>query len=246
MLRKNHILFYSLVMGVMTACASQPPSPPDTGALAREIIEEELQKAIEAAPEDSLASLPTDSNVAPTDPIWQLSEDDNGLRHLKSGYVCPAQIGDFQMRGEDAFPGLGPGQDVACIYWSPKGGSIKLHLTDFGREVSASAHLKGVTTTISDSHRAVKEIPAPTIPDTLIAQNTVAFEIPLISKLRPEVPMQTAVWIDTFNRWHLKIRATYEADRAPAIASAAQALYARAPQTITPTARIPLPGELDN
>ena len=232
---------------LVAACATQSPEPVDTGQLAREIIEEERQKAIESASQAAPVQTTTEAPAPPAEPVWQLTEDGRGLQHLTSGYVCPAQIGDFQMLGEEAFPGLGHGRDVACLYSAAQGGAIKLHLTDFGRDVSASAHLKGVVTTIADGARTAKEVATPTsTQEEQITQSAVAFQIPAISELRPDVPMHTAVWIEQFDRWHLKIRATYEADRAGAIGAAADALYARADETIIPPARIELPEGLDD
>ena len=231
---------------LLAACATQSPEPVDTGQLAREIIEEERQKAIDSASQAAPVQTATQTPAPPTEPVWQLTEDGRGLQHLTSGYICPAQIGDFQILGEDTFPGLGHGRDVACLYSAPQGGSIKLHLTDFGRDVSSSAHLKGVITTITDNNRDANEIPAPAPTGAPITQNAVAFQIPAVSKLRPGVPMHTAVWIEQFDHWHLKIRATYEADRAGAIGAAADALHARAGQTILPPARIELPEGLDD
>ena len=236
-------LFFLFLLG---ACANQPSKSIDTSQLAREIIAEERQKAIEPLPPAKTARTPVTASTVSADPIWQLTGDTRGLQHLTSGYICPAQIGDFQMLGEEAFPGLGHGRDVACIYAATQGGSIKLHLTDFGRDVSPSAHLKGVVTTIADNNRATREIPAPATTERPVTQNSVAFQIPAVSKLRPEVPMQTAVWIEQFDVWHLKIRATYEADRTEAIATATEAFYARAKETILPPSRLELPKGLDD
>jgi len=150
------------------------------------------------------------------------------------------------MTAEESFNGLGHGKDVACVYEAVEGGAVKLHLTDFGRTVSPAAHLKGVKTTIKDTFKVTGTAPVPALPDTLPINNAAAFRLAAKSELRPDVPVHTGVWVEQIGAWHVKIRATYEADRISAIAGLVDMLYANARKTILQPDRVQLPDGRDS
>ena len=207
------ILFVSAL--TLAACASQTGAPDDTATA-------ETLSTVSSEPEAN--SL-----------VWRLAED--GLQHVASGYICPASVGDFALTGEESYDALPRSRDVACIYDAPTGGAVKFHLTDFGRAVSPAAHLKGTATTIAETYTITEDRPVPATPESLaITPHAAAWQIGAVSDLRPDVPVETAVWISVIGPWHIKARATYEADRAPAIAALIDTLYGHAGTSITPDA----------
>ncbi|MEL7454181.1 MAG: hypothetical protein AAGJ50_12505 [Pseudomonadota bacterium] len=154
----------------------------------------------------------------PSGPVWQSTP--LGLRHTGTGLTCAPQIFDFVFTGEKTYPGLPEGQDVSCSYGAGEGGAVTVYLTNFGRAVSPGAHLKGTETSISNIFTRADPLPPPRRPDgEPVAASGSAFAIDAVSPVRPEVPVQTVVWIETIGAWHVKIRATYEADRARAVAA---------------------------
>lgn len=193
---------------------------------------------------DSPQSQESAPPVAPVPPLWQLSASGEGLQHIASGYICRGQIDDFVMIGDEAYPGLGHGNDVACVYASSEGMSVKLHLTNFGRMVSPSAHLKGAKTSIADAYSLASEADVPPMLDAPDIAYAAAFRLATPSKLRPDVPVHTAVWIEQIGPWHIKARATYEADRAQTISTVITALYASAYTNLENPARLALPETL--
>lgn len=189
------------------------------------------QQTAPAAPVPVSAAEPD----APPPRVWTLVED--GLQHVASGFICPASVGDFALTGEESYDALPRSRDVACIYDAPTGGAVKFHLTDFGRTVSPAAHLKGTATTIADTYTITEPRPVPARPESPVrTPYAAAWQIAAVSDLRPDIPVETAVWISAIGPWHVKARATYEADRAPAIAALIDALYTRAEASLLPAA----------
>lgn len=227
----------AIVFGIYLAgCATQAPEPPtlDSGELAREVIAEQTRQAEETESKASAQAPEAET----TRPAWVLSGEE--LHHLASGYKCAAQISGFNLRGEETYPGLGHGNDVACIYSATDGGLVKLHITNFNRDVSAAAHLKGVETNITDTYAVTNKARIALAPSTsAVARHASAFKIKAVSDLRPDIPVHTAVWISRFGPWHVKARATYEADRAHTVAGLVDKLFARASETIRPTPHQP-------
>ena len=186
----------------LVSCALIPSPPPDQ--LPPQTSLETVADAETSQPE----ALP-----GPSTPIWQDAPDGLGRQHVASGYICPAETDSFSLMDVESFPGLGRGNDVACVYSAPEGGNVKLHLTHFGREVSPSAHLKGVQTSLTESNTIVGDAAPPALEEGAVAPNAAAYQIAAKSALRPDIPIHTAVWIQQVNGWHIKARATYEADR---------------------------------
>lgn len=92
---------------------------------------------------------------------------------------------------------------------------MRLHLTNFGRSVPASAHLKGVRTQIAEIEQILADAPLPPLTSDAVADNWAAYQIAETTALRrtTPIPVHTAVWIKRVGKWHIKVRATYEADR---------------------------------
>jgi len=213
-------VYLSGVCLALVACSSSPkPATPDGAEIARAVLEE-LAQDVPA----SEADLPP--SATSNEPIWQLAQNGAGLEHTASGFICPATSGTFKMLGEEIYPGLTHGNDVACIYEAAEGGAVKLHLTNFGRDVSPSAHLKGVATSISDTYNTSGQTQVPRTEDGPQYAHATAFRLRVVSELRPDVPVHTAVWIEQAVSWHVKVRATYEADRADAVAALVEDLLA--------------------
>ena len=227
-----------IVIICLVGCASKPePVEIDREELARAILEE--QARLDAAKQANLPApepLPQQTHTAP---VWQLQ--DAHLQHIASGYQCPAEASGFQMTDDEIYPGLGHGNDVACVYVSPEGGAVKLHLTNFGRDVSAAAHFKGVATSIADTYSVTRPAPVPTVPGASAIRQAGAYQIKAVSDRRPDVPVHTAIWIERVGPWHIKARATYEADQASAIASLITTLFARTDQITLRSAPEPEP-----
>lgn len=211
---------------LLSACATPPDTPPDLALVAREIIEETTKTPVEASPSRAINA--PDAASQNRAPVWTLTEDETGLKHLISGYTCPAVFDTFQMIDDEIYPGLGYGNDVACVYGSPAGGAVKLHVTNFGRDVSLSAHLKGVETSIAEAHRVIQTLPTPHQAEGQVIQQASAFHIEAVSDLRPDIPVHTAVWIDRFGPWHVKVRATYEADQTEPVSRLVNRLFEQA------------------
>ncbi len=188
-------------------------------------------------PEPSIVPQDDTPPIAPEAdaPIWQILADGSGQKHLASGFICPAEQGSFRLTREEAFAGLGRGNDVSCIYWASEGGVVRLHLTRFGRDVSPSAHLKGVRTQISDTQKIIMPAPLPPLSANTAIDHTAAYQIATQSALRPDVPVHTAVWIRQTGAWHVKARATYEADRAVQVGALVSALFISAERDISRT-----------
>lgn len=188
---------------VLAACAVAPAPDP---------------QGIDAA----AANLPANPDTPA--PVWQ--DDPAGSLHVLSGLLCRPNLHSFAFTRRDSYPGRPEGEDVSCTYQAAEGGVITLHLTDFGRAVPVDAHLKGTARRIQETYRRSQMVTPPPVdwPDTVSA----AFRIDAISTLRPGVAMETAVWIKRAGRWHIKARATYEADRRGQVAAAVLALMSRA------------------
>ena len=176
----------------------------------------------------------------PPAPVWQPSADQTALEHIASGFLCPREQDGFLLTGEETFAGLGEGKDVACLFRAAEGGEVKLHLTDFGRDVPASAHLKGVQTSITDTNTLLGNVPPPPLSAGLDTE-AAAYHIRATSALRPEIPGHTAVWITRIGPWHVKARATYEADRSAQIGQFVSHLLTAARDTISAPAPTPPP-----
>ncbi|MEO0881456.1 MAG: hypothetical protein AAFY34_01875 [Pseudomonadota bacterium] len=191
---------------VLAACAS--PTAPDPQ---------------NAAPAITANELPDGTNAA-SDPLWQPA--DTGLLHIESGVTCPSIVADFAFTGEVAFPGQGPGRDVACNYIAETGGAIRLHITRFARTVSTDAYLKGSLETIKARYRQTVAInPPSSTPGRPITPSAAALRTDALSANRPGTPVDTALWIEQVGDWHIKIRATYEIDRTAAAATAVSTLF---------------------
>ena len=214
---------------VLAACASKTPPRVDA------IGSVQGQQSI-VTPETEAQEAPTE----PGAPIWQATADGAGLQHLASGFVCPAEYEAFLLTGDEIFPGLGHGHDVACIFRAAEGGIVRLHLTNFGRDVPASAHLKGVQTQIAQAEQILANAPLPPLTGDAVPDNSAAYQIAARSALRPDIPVNTAVWIKPVGKWHVKARATYEADRSVQIGRLVSGLLAAAARDIDqPTEYIP-------
>ncbi|MEL6323337.1 MAG: hypothetical protein AAFQ84_03800 [Pseudomonadota bacterium] len=203
----------------ISACASSPVSgpapPPDS--------DEPLARP---APDVSDAPLPA------TD-IWETTPE--GLRHRASGFICASTVSDFAFTVEEVYPGLPAGQDVSCAYGAIDGGAITFHLTAFARPVSVDAHLKAVTTRVSDLFRRTAPASVPLSPNgEPITETSAALRTDSASARRPGTPVDTAVWIETIGAWHVKARATYEIDRAEMTAAAVYELFEQARDHLAP------------
>lgn len=225
-------LAYLLALTSLMACASTPDP-----AASAEVPSQPTEISSNDDPVETLngeTTEPATELAADAEPIWQLV--DGGLQHLASGFICLANVGDFSLSGDETYPGLPPGKDVACIYDGEAGGAVKLHLTDFGRAVSPSAHMKGTTTTISDTYSVTGPAPVPLLDGQAHPAESEArsFRLAAKSELRPDVPVDTAIWIRQIGPWHIKARATYETDRSDAVATLIDALYKSAQDNIAP------------
>ena len=176
----------------------------------------------------------------PPAPVWQPSADQTALEHIASGFLCPREQDGFLLTGEETFAGLGEGKDVACLFRAAEGGEVKLHFTDFGRDVSASAHLKGVQTSITDTNTILGNLPPPPL-GTGTNTEAAAYHIRATSALRPDIPVHTAVWITRIGPWHVKARATYEADRSAQTGQFVSHLLTTARDTISAPSPTPAP-----
>ena len=112
MIASARLFATSLLIG-LAACATPSPAEPDPAEVARAILTEQAEAARAAA--EVVANAPQPEPVpVPEIPIWKPTE--LGLQHITSGYICPAEAAGFKRIGQDVFPGLGPGHDVACVY----------------------------------------------------------------------------------------------------------------------------------
>lgn len=237
-LTRVHTFLFGLAGLALSACATPPPPAQNDADIARATIADLPTKTLSKdAPLQPLENTAPEQAAPPAPLVWEMTPDKQGLRHVPSGYICPSIIGGFTMTGEESFPGLKPGNDVSCVYEAPDGGAVKLHLTNFGRSVSTAAHLKSVQTIIRDTFQVQGTSPLPYIPDAPSRIEAFALKIGAISNLRPDVPVHTAVWIEDFAPWHVKVRATYEADRADAVGALVKALFAKARETIPAATR---------
>ncbi|MEO9969932.1 MAG: hypothetical protein ABJG15_08920 [Hyphomonadaceae bacterium] len=204
-------------MLIISACATLAP---ETETEAKTFSDAETTRAViddlSASPapsEDPASPEAEDGPLSPTELaalIWRITDDRKGLEHLASGYVCATAIDSFSLTGDEAFRGLGRGNDVACLYDSPQGANVKLHLTNFGRSVSPAAHLKGVEANLTETGRIADETVLPSTLNADAIQNAAAFTM-----TNPDVgpPLHTAVWIEKIGEWHIKARATYAPDQ---------------------------------
>lgn len=190
-----------LAVAVMTACTTSP-------SIGSEPVPVPVSEPLNVQQEE------------PASDIWL--NDSDGSVHIASGYRCRSAAVSFQLTGREIYPGRPPGDDVSCTYEAAEGGAIKLHLTDFGRDVPVEAHLKGTTERIQELYRRSRALQPPVTQGTDAV--SAAFLIDAVSTLRPGTPMETAVWIKRAGRWHVKARATYEVDRRASVAAAIDAL----------------------
>ena len=207
---------------LLAACANRP-GPIDEGEIARAALEE---KAVQTAPVEKVQTAPPPEEDVPE--IWAVNEF--GLLHIPSGYICPHEAAGFKRIGEDVFPGLGTGMDVSCVYESRARARVKLHLTNFGRTVSAAAHLKGVETTIRDGHPGAKTAALPT--GVALTRDAIIFQIPPSNALSDLGHNRTAAWISAYGLWHVKARATYIDDQTESVVALVDRLLVRAKETL--------------
>ncbi|MEM9670451.1 MAG: hypothetical protein AAF950_16135 [Pseudomonadota bacterium] len=201
-------LLYVCILA-LTACASTPPPEPASPAVP------------EAVPTDAA---PTEPAASETPAIWR--DTTTGLQHINSGVTCPLATGDFDFTGEVIFPGQGAGKDVACNYIAEAGGAIRLHITKFPRAISTDAYLKGSLETIRDRYRSTAPVAPPPDPEGApITEVNAALRTDSRSAKRPDIPVDTALWIEEIGGWHIKLRATYEVDRKDAVGAAASILF---------------------
>lgn len=236
MCRHNLNMAAAAGMLIISACATLAP---ETETEAKTFTDAETTRAVI----DDLSATPTppeapansedeDALLTPTERAaltWRITDDRNGLEHLASGYVCATAIDNFSLIGDEAFRGLGRGNDVACIYDSPQGANVKLHLTNFGRSVSPAAHLKGVEVNLIETGKIAGETALPSTLNTSEVQNAAAFTM-----TNPEAgpPLQTAVWIEKIGEWHVKARATYPSDQSEDVGSFVSILISTAHASI--------------
>ena len=201
---------------LLAACATPTPKP-DEGEIARAVLQEQAEAARAAAASSdtapsSTANEPSPEPIALPAPIWNPTE--RGLQHIASGYICPREAAGFKRIGQDQFPGLQAGHDVACVYETPDRTRVRLHLTNFGRTVSPAAHLKGVETTIRDANPNAKIIS--TSPAARASDHALIFKVAPSPAINAPAHDQTAnffliigqpigitqgwqVWRDTFD-----------------------------------------------
>lgn len=218
----RHAIFcfvLSLAGAALAGCTqSQPTDGPGPVPPALPYVEPEPSEQREA--------------LAPNAPIWQSTADASGLKHLASGFICPIEQDGFLMIRDETFPGLGRGNDVACVFRTPEGGEVRLHLTYFGRGVSPSAHLKGIQRRIAEAEDSLDEVDLPQLPGFQATDTSAAYQIGAKSTLRPDVPVHTAIWIKEVNSWHIKARARYEADRGAQVGQLVSTLLNAANNTV--------------
>ena len=212
----------------LASCTLTPPAQPD--ALPAEVAVASATVALPPEPAEKREDTPSE----PASPIWRAASDGTSRQHIASGYICPARTNGFVLMDVETFPGLGRGNDVACVYSATEGGNAKLHLTHFGREVRPSAHLKGVQTSLTEGQNIIGQAPLPILKNGAAIETAAAYQIAATSALRPDVPIHTAVWIQQVNGWHIKVRATYEADREVEIGQLVGTLMGAAESVISP------------
>lgn len=165
--------------------------------------------------------------------FWAATPD--GHVHIASGIPCPHELGAFTFTGAQDYPGIPNGEDVSCAYDSTEGGSLTLHITDFARKISPEAHLKSSATQIEQIFRQATPSPGPVLPNGQpLTRHAATYSISAPAADPSQAPTFTSVWIERIPPWHIKIRATYEADRAPAITTAASTLLNDARDALEP------------
>jgi len=194
-------LTFATAAFVLAACASTPNAPD------------------RATPE--LDDTPVAEQVEPDETAGGWLETDTGLQHIESGVTCPDFAGDFSFSGQVDFRGQGESRDVACNYIAEAGGAIRLHITQFARAVSTDAYLKGSLESVKTRYRATAAAPLP----VQVTETAEALRTDARSARRPDIPVDTAIWIEQLGVWHIKLRATYEIDRADAVADAVSSLF---------------------
>lgn len=203
-------LLPGLLAAVLAACATSPPdgrpadkTPADTPAAVG------VAPPPAADPRTALIDA-----VLHGDRIFRLSGEHN-IQHIQSGMLCslPAEGDGTSLIYLHVFPGAAPGDDIACDY-AFYGGKLTLYATRNSGH-TAKAVVADTSRFIKDHYpgasRVSAQIPAG---DGVPVIEGAAYDIAMNGQ-----PFRTKVLVALHGDWIIKIRASFPADQAQAVAA---------------------------
>ncbi len=156
---------------------------------------------------------------------WTL--DDNRLRHIESGLLCPASIS----LGEEGRPFTlerviefdDKGRDLACHYQAQDNGDAITAYASYWPDVTLEEHAAAAAQSILQNHAVTGQVTLPVV--ELKAEDGDAGELgELINGMEEPlaggfeiaevngVPYRTSLWLVKTHGWHVKLRATYASE----------------------------------
>ncbi len=165
--------------------------------------------------------------------------DNNRLRHLESGLLCPSAIS----LGDDGRPFAlerviefdEKGRDVACHYQASDNGDAITAYASYWPEISLEQHAAAAAQGIMQNNQVTAQVSLPVVElktedaDGALGELISGMEEPVAGGFEigavNGVPYRTSLWLVKTHGWHVKLRATYAAsDQSAELLSAIQFL----------------------